>query len=305
MVTDERQCRAVLDAERRNRREIAVAFNYRYSPRHERIKQILASGELGRVIAVSFDWYLDTEHGADYFRRWHRLRKSSGTLLVHKATHHFDLINWWLDADPVEVSAKGRLASYGKNGAFRHSHCRPCPYQRQCDFYRDVTSDARLVQLYVEPESVDGYHRDGCVFRSDVDIYDSMSALVSYDSGAVMSYSLNACMPYEGYSLLFTCEKGTLAARLVERLPGGDQMEITVTKSFGKSPPLVERPAASRGHGGGDQRLRDLIFRGVEAPRHLALPGSRAGALSCLTGIAARKSIEQGRAVRIANLARV
>ena len=65
MVTDERQCRAVLEARaRRNRREISVAFNYRYSPRHERIQQILASGELGRVVAVSFDWYLDTQHSA-------------------------------------------------------------------------------------------------------------------------------------------------------------------------------------------------------------------------------------------------
>ena len=305
MVTDERQCQDVLDAERRNKRNIIVGFNYRYSPRHERIKQLLASGELGRVVSVSFDWYLDTQHGADYFRRWHHLRKNSGTLLVHKATHHFDLINWWLAADPVEVSAQGKLAFYGKNGAFRHSHCRPCPHKERCDFYFDVTKDARLVQLYVGPESVDGYHRDGCLFKNDVDIYDSMSALVSYSNGVVMNYSLNACMPYEGYSLSFTCEKGTLTALLGERTPGGDQMTITVTKNFSKDPPRVERPASSAEHGGGDQRLRDLVFRGAAMPPHLALPSSRAGALSCLTGIAARKSIEQNRAIKISDLVRL
>ena len=38
-------------------------------------------------------WYLDARHGADYFRRWHRLRSKSGSLWVHKSTHHFDLIN--------------------------------------------------------------------------------------------------------------------------------------------------------------------------------------------------------------------
>jgi predicted dehydrogenase len=305
MVTDERQCQAVLDAERRNQRNIIVGFNYRYSPRHERIKEILASGELGRVVSVSFDWYLDTRHGADYFRRWHHLRKNSGTLLVHKATHHFDLINWWLAADPVEVSAKGRLAFYGKNGAFRHSHCRPCPHKESCAFYFDVTKDPRLMQLYVGPESLDGYHRDGCLFKNDVDIYDSMTALVSYSNGVVMNYSLNACMPYEGYSLAFTCEKGTLTALLGERTKEGDQMTITVTKNFSKDPARVERPASSAEHGGGDQRLRDLVFRGVDMPAHLALPTSRAGALSCLTGIAARKSIEQNRAIKISDLVRL
>lgn len=302
MVTDESQCQAVLDAERKSGNPIIVTFNYRFAPRHDRIKQILMSGELGRVVAVSFDWHLDTQHGADYFRRWHRLKENSGSLLVHKASHHFDLINWWLDAEPVEVAAQGGLRRYGKNGDFRHSHCRPCPHKGRCDFHRDITSSERLTKLYIGPESYDGYHRDGCVFRKDVDIYDSMSALVKYNTGVAMSYSLNAFMPYEGYNLVFTCERGTLAARLVERLPGGDRMEITVTKNFAKDPPHVERPKASKGHGGADDRLLNIIFRGQEAPAHLALPGSRAGAMACLTGIAARRSIEQGRPVRIADL---
>jgi predicted dehydrogenase len=305
MVTDEKQCQAVLDAEKRSGRQITVGFNYRYAPRHERIKNILASGEIGKIVSVSFDWYLDTVHGADYFRRWHRLKANSGSLLVHKATHHFDLINWWLDADPVEVSAKGLLARYGKRGSIRHSHCRTCPHKASCDFRFDIGKSPRLVQLYVDAESVDGYLRDGCVFRNDIDIYDSMSAIVTYSNGAVMNYSLNAFMPYEGYSLLFVGEKGTLAVRLVERLPGGDQTEIVLTKNFSKTPPVVERPATAEGHGGGDERLKDLIFRGGTAPRHLALPGSRAGALSCLTGIAARKSIEEKRPIEIATLARI
>ena len=43
---------------------------------------------------------------------------------MHKATHHFDLINWWLDADPVEVTAYADLEVYGKKGPFR-SHALP------------------------------------------------------------------------------------------------------------------------------------------------------------------------------------
>jgi hypothetical protein len=64
-------------------------------------------------------------------------------------------------------------------------------------------------------------------------------------------------------------------------------------------------PAVEGGHGGGDDRLRDLIFRKIQVPGHMALPDSRAGAMSCLTGIAARTSVEQQRTVRIADLVRL
>jgi len=310
MVIDEQQCQAVLDAEKRSGRNIKVTFNYRYAPRARRIKEILMSGQLGKVEQVAFDWYLNTTHGADYFRRWHRLQSKSGSLFVHKATHHFDLINWWLDSDPVEVMAYGRVAQFGKNGPFRHSHCRPCPHQSKCNYFWDMTRSPMLMQLYAQNEVIDGYHRDGCVYREDVDTFDTMSAVVKYASGASMSYSLNAFMPFEGFSVTFTCEKGTLVANLAEKIPGGDRMELVVRKNFSKTPPVIERPPAEEGHGGGDQRLRDAIFRpelGARAktPPHMALPGSRAGAMSCLTGIAARKSVQLGRAVKIADLVKL
>ena len=119
MTTDETKCQAMLDAEKRNNRKIVVTFNYRYAPAHQQMKEILLSNEIGKIVSVDFSWYLDVIHGADYFRRWHRLRKNSGSLLVHKASHHFDLMNWWLGADPVEVSGYGGLQIYGKNGTFR------------------------------------------------------------------------------------------------------------------------------------------------------------------------------------------
>ena len=138
MVTDEAQVRQVLEAEARNKRKIVVGFNYRFAPKHVKIKEILQSGEIGTVTGVDFHWYLDTTHGADYFRRWHRLRQN-GSLWTHKATHHFDLINWWLAADPVEVQAYGELSHYGAKGPFHNTNCRPCPNKGECKFYWDIT----------------------------------------------------------------------------------------------------------------------------------------------------------------------
>ena len=306
MVVDEKQCQAVLDAEKRNNRKIIVTFNYRYSPKHQKIKELLASGAIGRILSVDFSWYLDVYHGADYFRRWHRLKSKGGSLWVHKATHHFDLINWWLDADPVEVSARAGLEVYGRNGTFRATNCRQCPHKSQCRFHYDMTTNANRMALYAGCEDVDNYHRDGCVFREDVDIYDTMAALVKYSNGTHMSYSLNAFMPIEGYRVAFNGEKGRLEVRDYERQPWPveEQTEMFLTTSFGKRE-KIEIPNIAGGHSGGDSRIRETIFRKPDLPAHMRLPDSRAGALSCLTGIAARRSVELKRPVQISELVAV
>ena len=308
MVINEQQCQDVLDAEKRNKRNIAVTFNYRFAPKHKTIKETLMSGAIGKVTSVDFHWYLDTSHGADYFRRWHRLKSKGGSLWVHKATHHFDLINWWLDADPVEVTARGDLAFYGKNNPFRHTHCRPCPHKTECKFYRDITKNAEMVNLYINCEDVDGYHRDGCVWKEDIDIYDTMVANVAYSSGVLMSYSLNTFQPIEGYHLAFNGTKGRLEIRDFEKQPWEPpvETEIQLIPNFGKRSIVPITASTAGGHGGGDTRLKDLIFRKPkDVPAHLSLPGSRAGAMSCLTGIAARKSVEEKKPIRIGDLVKI
>ena len=306
MVVDERQCQSVLDAEKRTGRKIVVTFNYRYAPKHQKIKELLLSGAVGRITSVDFSWYLDTTHGADYFRRWHRLRARSGSLWVHKATHHFDLVNWWLEADPVEVSAFGSLQRYGKQGPFRSTNCRPCPHKSECKYHWDITKSPNLVKLYVDCETADGYQRDGCVFKEDVDIPDTMNAVVKYSSGVTMSYSLNTFMPIEGYRIAFNGTEGRLEVRDYERQPWtvAEESEMQLIRNFGERK-TIEIPKAVGGHGGGDDVLRDLIFRGITLPAHLRLPGSRAGAMSCLTGIAARKSMDSGAPVKISELVKI
>jgi len=159
------------------------------------------------------------------------------------------------------------------------------------------------MQLYANCEDADGYFRDGCVFREDCDIYDSMAAVVKYSNGTHMSYSLNAFMPFEGYRLAFNGDKGRLEIRDYERQPWEveKQTEIYLTKSFGQRE-KVDVPDIAGGHSGGDARIRDLIFKKTEVPAYMRLPDSRAGALSCLTGIAARKSVELKKPIRISEL---
>ena len=324
LTTDERKCQAILDAERRNNRNVIVGFNYRWSPYITKIKELLAEGAIGQVTSVDFHWYLNTSHGASYFRRWHGQRESGGTLWVHKATHHFDLLNWWLDSDPAEVFAYGALEHYGSNGPFRGDNCRTCPHKKDCKFHWDITKSERNMKLYVENEKYDGYIRDNCLFRDEINIYDKMSANIKYANDVLVNYSLTTYSPFEGWRIAFNGMNGRLEAWLdIPWLDKGniDQAELHAAEmdQSGQFAELEYKPLVLHknfneyeviqvgsergGHGGGDKRLHDKIFRNPDAPdpyRHSA--GTRDGAMSILIGIAARKSIESGEPIRIASL---
>lgn len=304
MTIDEQKCQAILDAERRSSQDVTVTFNYRYSPQRARMKEMLMDRRIGDVTSVDFHWYLDTDHGASYFRRWHGQREYGGTLLVHKSTHHFDLLNWWLDSEPDVVYAQGDLEHYGHNNEFRHTHCRTCPHQGKCDYYWDITTNQRLVDLYVANEQHDGYLRDGCLWREEINIYDKMGVQARYANGVQVSYSLTTYSPYEGYRIAFNGTKGRMEAWIKESQPWEAEPydEIRVTDNFGDTQ-LIQISHQGGGHGGGDTRLMDRVFRNPDAPDPLhQAAGSRDGAMSILLGIAARKSIEQGLPVRVGSL---
>ena len=303
MTTTAAKCAAILAAEKRTGKHVDVTFNYRFAPTARRIKELLDAGTIGEVTQVDFHWYLDTRHGADYFRRWHAQAGHSGSLFVHKATHHFDLMNWYLGTQPVEVFAKGSLRHYGRNGPFRGERCSNCVHAAECPFYFDYKADPWLKELYDLPGAIDGYARDGCVFAENIDIYDTMAAIVTYATGAILSYSLNACMPVEGHHIAFNGRKGRIELRQYEKqafdTPPYD--EILVMPNFGG----VERirvEHAGGGHFGGDDRLRNLLFKPGESDPLGQRAGTKAGALSMLTGVAALESVRRGRAVTIAEL---
>jgi predicted dehydrogenase len=303
MTTDEIKCQEILDAEQRTGKKITVTFNYRFSPHRAKIWEFIQAGTIGKVTSVDFHWYLDIHHGADYFRRWHRLRENSGSLWCHKSTHHFDLLNWWIDSDPTEVFAYGALENYGKNNSFRHTNCRPCPHKEKCKFYWDMTTDQRLMDLYAANEQYDGYLRDGCVWKEDINIFDKMGASIKYANGVQVSYSLVAYAPYEGYRIAFNGMDGRIDAWIQEKNPPVklDYDEIMVTKNF-KTPEFIRISNTEGGHGGGDTRMKDKIFKEDKSDPFRQTAGSRDGALSCLVGIAARKSCDSGQPVKIGNL---
>lgn len=327
MTTTAEKCQAILDAQKRTGKEVLVTFNYRHQPHSTAIKQLLHDKRLGRVTSVDFNWYLNVYHGASYFRRWHGYVEKGGSLWVHKATHHFDLLNWWIGADPVEVTAYGALEHYGKNGPFRGKNCRSCAHKKDCRYYWDITKEPFLMDLYAKNEKYDGYLRDGCVYREGIDIWDKMSAQILYDNGVIVNYSLTTYSPYEGWRIAFNGENGRLDSwqdipyqkgeyseaeqedlHAAEMAIGQEEAptefhEIIVHDNFSRNYESIKVPKYRYGHGGGDKRMLDYLFVNPDAADPLGhMAGTRDGALSILVGIAARKSIAERRAVRLDEL---
>jgi predicted dehydrogenase len=320
LTIDAEKCRAILETVERTGKSLRVTFNYRYAPARTKVKELLQAGTIGDVRSVHFEWLLDTVHGADYFRRWHRDKANSGGLMVHKATHHFDLVNWWLGSAPQTVFGFGSLAFYGRANAEArgeaHAYARGSSPEAKGDpFALNLASDPGLKSLYLDAEKEDGYHRDQNVFGDGITIEDTMNLVVRYRSGAQLSYSLIAYAPWEGYRIAFNGTKGRLEFDEVEQsyvsaksgtvTPSGEHGATITLRPHWDKPYPVEIPKAVGGHGGGDTLLLDDLFGPAKPDPFGRVAGALDGARSILTGIAANRSFATGQPVEIDSLVKL
>ena len=318
MTVDEVKCQEILDAVERTGREVRVTFNYRYAPHHTKARELIAQGAIGQVTSVHFEWLLNTMHGADYFRRWHRDKRNSGGLLVHKSTHHFDLVNFWIGSQPEEVFAYGDLLFYGKENAEQrgvtkfYERATGHPNAKDDPFALHLDENEHLKAMYLDAEAEDGYRRDQSVFGDGISIEDTMGVIVRYKNRAILTYSLNAYMPWEGYRIAFNGTKGRIEMTIVEQSyvnSGGDKALEGAVKHksillFPQWEPAVSIDVEEGvgGHGGGDPvLLNDIFGTPVEDKFHRAA-NHIDGARSILTGIAANRSIRTGQPVKVADL---
>ena len=314
MCINAEQCRAILEAERRNNRKIGVCFNLRYGTFAPAIKKVVESGVLGEIYNVNMEWLLTKDysaghsgHGASYYRRWNAYMDQCGGLLLTKSTHHFDLVNWLIGGRPKRVSAFGKLRQYGKNGAFRGERCSNCEHTEKCPYYVKITPF--MQQMYVDHEQYDGYKIDRCVFDEAIDTYDTMALTVEYDNGVIMAYSESSAAMYEGYKLFINGSEGRLEVQLISN--GGlrkDEappqfMRIIKTGDGEDQITNIDMPTIKSGdHGGGDDAFRRVLFLGEEPEFESQCAGAIDGAYSILIGAAANKSIATGQIVDIDEL---
>ncbi|WP_285026255.1 Gfo/Idh/MocA family oxidoreductase [Plantibacter sp. ME-Dv--P-122b] len=326
ITIDDAGCRRISEAVDRTGRSVVVTFNYRYSPRNSALKQLIQDGVVGRVTSVDFEWTLDTSHGADYFRRWHREKRNSGGLLVHKSSHHFDLVNWWIDGTPAKVYAAGGLRFYGGADEGVAEHYRLERSAGNDPFGLDLAADPRLDALYGAPSAHDGYRRDLDVFAPGITIEDNLAVIVEYSDGVPLTYSLNAHSPFEGYRVVVNGTLGRVELEVIERsavltdTDGGTVVDPTAHPELSAPDPLrpggarlilqrhweraeeIAIPEGTGGHGGGDEILLSDVFRGPGADPLGRPSDSLDGFRAIAVGILGNRSLRSGDAVRVSDV---
>ena len=329
LTVDAAKCQQILDVQRRTGRRLAVTFNYRYAPRASKVKELLQGGAIGKILSVHFEWLLDTQHGADYFRRWHRDKRNSGGLMVHKATHHFDLVNWWLDSSPETVFAFGDLKFYGRENAEERGVTR---------FY-DRAARQRGGERRPRSPSISARASACAASISTPSTRMAITAISRSSAAGSRSRMTWRCWcatrtarrcritspptrRARGSGVSFNGTKGRLDLEVAEspyvsgargdfnmpELRGGEPLieaerpEIIVQPLWGR-PVAVPYETGQGGHGGGDVRLLADLFEPEKQPDPLdRAAGHLDGARSILTGIAANQAMRTGLPVRVADL---
>lgn len=325
LTTDQDKCLAIAKAAAESKGKVTVTFNCRYMPATTKIKELIVSGRLGRIVSLDLNWYLDTRHGATYFQRWHRQREYSGGLTLHKSCHHLDMVKWWLDQRPDEAFAFSALNFYGPKGVHNPLSasqtgdgrtCLSCDMRQRCPYYmqwhreehrKGVTLDN--LHEHVPAETLyDNYVPRKCLFDPQINIEDTYGAVIRYDGGTIVSYTLNCSMPYEGYRLGITGTEGRIDYTEFHGAQGlpfpypDHAPPVEFTPLFGgrETIEIINRGGS---HGGGDPLLLDELFAGPDplapVPRNATL---RDGIDAVLTGVAVYTAGLENRPVSIRDM---
>jgi len=112
------EAQEMVDVQKKTGKILLVGHILRFYPANVLIKQIIDSGELGRLFNVRYR----AEHHTDITKRAWMASREAGGIIIGGAIHHTDLLNWW--AGPVNaVRAYGRtvMPLYKESGMHDHS----------------------------------------------------------------------------------------------------------------------------------------------------------------------------------------
>ncbi len=301
------ECVRVVEASERAGRALQVGHVLRYAPFYERVREILASEELGELLCIDLREHVAHWHMThSYVRGKFRNRARAAPVLLAKSCHDLDLLAWFADR-PAR-----RVASFGGLGHYRAANAPPgaperctdgCPVRASCPydavrFYLDPPEEVARGWPWsdVSPDPSRAARRRAlehgpygrCVYRCDNDVADHQVVAVEFEGGLTASFGLHGHATHEERTLRVTGSRGELRGLLHRGV-----LELTRPGSLAVVRERFE--ASPLGHFGGDRglldHLTDALSRG--APGELRASG-RAALEGHLIGFAAERARERG-----------
>ncbi len=284
---------AIARAARRTKKVFMVGFELRHCNLFREVKRLLDEGRIGDVkIGHAFD---NVSVGGNYF--FHDPAKQTSffkSLLLQKACHSLDLLNWFMGSDPAKVYGIGGLDFYGgrEDPKLRCGHCRrakKCPYRVEAERFRmDYGVTIRIA--------------DYCVWSRDMNLKDNSELCISYTNGGKATFHECHFTPEYSREFWLVGTRGKLYGYYDN--PGRFLIRIEYAHSPERRTEEFRPPHLGGGHGGGDEGLREEFRRRIAGwktgrTRALNLEDIRSGYYSTALAACAEESIDTGRPVII------
>ncbi|MBQ3529359.1 MAG: Gfo/Idh/MocA family oxidoreductase [Oscillospiraceae bacterium] len=249
---------------------ILVCHVLRYTPFFCRVKQLLESGIIGKVISVEHKECVGLIHQSHSFVRgnWGNSGRSS-CMLLQKSCHDLDILQWLLNKSCRKIQSFGTLTYFKEDNAPKDAPERcidGCPYADTCLF--------NAVKLYLDDKK-NAWFRNACtgmsnstdeqvekalrttqygkcVFRCDNDVVDHQTVNMLFEDDITVTFSMCA-FNKGGRHIHIMGTEGELfgsmdSAEAPIRVRRFDQKEEQMF-------PITGKDGLLNGHGGGDEGI--------------------------------------------------
>ena len=272
---DPKECLEIEEKANRLGKKITVCHVLRYTAFFQKLKDIIDSGEIGKVVAVKHAENIGNFHMAPSFVRgnW-RNDTLSSPIIMQKSCHDLDILLWLIGKHCTRVAAFGSLSYFRKDNAPQGSteRCLDCPLAKDCRFdawqaYQPILGQwpADVVCLEPTEEALKAALRHGpygrCVYRCDNNVCDHMSIVMEFEEGITATFSLTAQSSNIHRNIHIMCENGEIHA---DELDGS--IKITHFRRNKVEPEQISTFQTMKyesGHGGGDSGIMEDFTVGL------------------------------------------
>ena len=302
----EKECRDILELSEKTGRIVAVCHVLRYAPYFIKLREIIQSGVLGKVVSMQHFEPIEHIHTAHSYVRgnWHNSVQTTPIILA-KSCHDLDIIKWMLGKNCTDIQAFGALSWFTRENAPAGSTNRctdGCPHESQCPYsalkiyYRD-RQRTYVFDLPEDPskhgEAILNYLKTTnygrCVYQMENDQPDHYICNMLFEDEVTASFSMEAFTSYHGRRTRIMGSLGDIV---------GDMQQFVHTDFL--TGEKTEWAQSSDGHGGGDWRLvADWIQAVSRQDASLLTSTIQASIESHIMGFSAEKSRKEKRVVEV------
>lgn len=275
---DPQELRELLELAHKTSRKIMVCHVLRYTVMMRKLKEILNSGAIGKLISIDHTENVVFWHEAhSYVRGNWRNRALSTPMIMAKCCHDLDLLQDFVGSKCRSVSSMGALSyfkpEFKPEGAA--DRCTQCKYMESCvysakkvyvdmwkaqgspanQFPFSLISDAYPTTEEALWKSIEETPYGRCVFACDNDVVDNQTTIMQFENGVTATLKMEAFVKQGGRDIRFFGTEGELELR-----EGEDT--ITLKKYFGENTvwKISDLTDDLEGHGGGDHRMIDELY---------------------------------------------